>query len=136
MALHYWFDDIKDYKTTVWIPEPTEENPDAARMNPVTEALIFGTMSIGIGRITDSNVDEVAARFRIIEKLHGAMLTKDGKESFLTDEDFIAHIGLKTNVGDETRSAWARRLFVNKGTSITDQFARYFRRDREKAQAA
>lgn len=126
MALTFDFTNIKNYKTTVWIPEPTEENPDAARMNPVTEALIFGTMSIGIGRFTEKNIAEVAARFRIIERLQGPMLTKNGEDAYLTDEDFLAHIGLFTNVSEETRSAWARRMFVNKGTSITDQYLRRF----------
>jgi hypothetical protein len=136
MALTYEFGNIKDYPETVWIPAPTEENPDAVRMNPVTEALIFGTMSIGIGRFTEQNIDEVAARFRIIEKLDGPMLTDGkGKGHFLTDEEFIAHIGLYTNVSNETRAAWARRMFVNKQTSVTERHARYFRRDREKVAA-
>jgi hypothetical protein len=137
MSLTFDFTNIKNYKTTVWIPEPTEENPDAARMNPVTEALIFGTMSIGIGRFTETNIAEVAARFRIMEKLQGPMLTgKGGKDHYITDEEFIAHIGLFTNVSEETRSAWTRRMFVNKRTSITDQYRRHFERDRQKAQAA
>jgi hypothetical protein len=136
MALTFDFTNIKNYKTTVWIPKPTEENPDACRMNPVTEALIFGTMSIGIGRFTEKNIGEVVARFRIIEKLQGPMLSaKDKKDRYITDEEFVAHIGLITNVSEETRSAWARRLFVNKGTSITDQYRRYFERDQEKTAA-
>lgn len=127
MALTWDVTNIENYKTTVWIPEPTEENPDAARMNPVTEVLIFGTMSVGLGSITDKNVDEFAARFRIIEKLHGPMLSaKDEKDRYVTDEEFIAHIGLACNVSNETRAQWARRLFVNKSTSITDQYLRYF----------
>jgi hypothetical protein len=127
MALTYDFTNIRDYKTTVWIPEPTEENPDAARMNPVTEVLIFGTMSVGLGSITDKNVDEFAARFRIIEKVHGPMLSaKNREDRYVTDEEFIAHIGLVCNVSNETRSQWARRLFVNKRTSVTDQLLRSF----------
>lgn len=136
MALTYSFEKIENYKETVWIPVPTEDNSEAVTMNPVTEALIFGTMSIGIGAFTDKNIDEVVARFRVIEKVHGPMLTgKGGKPHFITDEEFIAHIGLTTNVSNETRVQWSRRLFVNKGTSVTDQMARYFRRDREKVAA-
>jgi hypothetical protein len=126
MALTYEFGRIKNYQEVVWIPQPTEENPEAVRLNPVTEALIFGTMAIGIGRFTEKNIAEVAARFRIIEKLHGAMLTKNGEDAYLTDEDFLAHIGLFTNVSEETRFVWARRMFVNKGTSITDEYLRRF----------
>ena len=90
-------------------------------------------------RITDKNVDEFAARFRILERIHGAFLykTEDGKRAdwLLSDEDFIAHIGLGCNVTDETRVKWASRLFVNKQTSETEQHARHFRHNREKAAA-
>lgn len=127
MALTWDITNIEDHKNVVWIPAPTEENPEAVRMNPVTEVLIFGTISVGLGSITDKNVDEFAARFRVIEKLHGPMLTaKNRKDRFVTDEEFIAHIGLVCNVSNETRSQWARRMLVNKRTSVTDQYLRSF----------
>jgi len=132
MALNFQFEKIANYMDVVWVGDGEER-----RMNPVTEALIFGTMSVGLGEITDSNVDEFAARFRIIEKIHGAMLYKpnpDGEGTidwFLTDEDFIAHIGLTTNVTNERRSQWASRIFNNKQTSYTEELARNFRRNRE-----
>jgi hypothetical protein len=136
MALSWELGKIKDYKTVCWIGE---KGADDRRMNPVTEALIFGTMSVGLGAITDKNVDEFAARFRVIEKIHGAMLYKyneDVREDwYLSDEDFIAHIGLTCNVANETRTAWARRIFVNTQTSETEQYARRFRANRERAAA-
>jgi hypothetical protein len=134
MALNWQVDKIENYKTVCWIGEDDER-----RMNPVTEALIWGTISVGLGEITDSNVDEFTARFRIIEKIHGPFLykTEDGKhvDWLLSDEDFIAHIGLACNVSNETRSKWASRLFVNKQTSITEEIARHFRRAHAKAAA-
>jgi hypothetical protein len=124
MALHYWFEKIDNYKNVVWVGEK-----DEVRMNPVTETLIFGAISVGLGEITRSNVDEWAARFRIIEKLQGPFLVKaGGKPWHVSDDDFIAHIGLQVNVGNETRAQWVRRIFTNKQTSITDDFARSFRR--------
>jgi hypothetical protein len=137
MALNFSFDKIANYQTTCWIGEGDER-----RMNPVTEALIFGTMSVGLGAITDKNVDEFAARFRIIEKIHGAMLYKPDPDNegqivdwYLSDEDFIAHIGLSCNVTDESRSKWAQRIFNNKQTSMTEELARNFRRNRERVEA-
>jgi len=136
LALTYEFTNIKDYKNVVWIADPTEANPDQVRMNPVTEVLIFGTMSVGLGSITDKNVDEFAARFRIIEKVHGPMLVDgEGKHRFVTDEEFTAHIGLVCNVSNETRAQWARRIFVTKQTSVTDDFARSYHRAREAGEA-
>ena len=135
MSLNWQVDGIKDYENVCWIGD--REMGDR-RMNPVTEALIFGTMSVGLGSITDKNVDEFAARFRVIEKIHGAMLYKPNPEGeghidwYLSDEDFIAHIGLACNVSNETRSKWAQRIFNNKQTSYTEELARNFRREREK----
>lgn len=127
MALTYNFEKIKDYKETVWLP--------SGEMNPVTHALIFGTMSVGLGSITDKNVEEFAARFRIVEKLHGPFLRDAGGDRFITDEEFVAHIGLVCNVSNETRAKWASRLFVNKSTSITEDYTRWFNRNQKKAAA-
>ena len=137
MALSWQVDGIKDYETVCW---EGEKGSIDRRMNPVTEALIFGTMSVGLGSITDKNVDEFAARFRIIEKIHGAQLykPKEGggiEDWFVSDEDFIAHIGLVCNVTNETRSKWAQRIFNNKQTSMTEELARNFRRNRSKVSA-
>ena len=138
MALSWQVDGIKDYETVWW---EGEKGSIDRRMNPVTEALIFGTMSVGLGSITDKNVDEFAARFRIIEKIHGAQLYKpdpsgEGRvDWFVSDEDFIAHIGLVCNVTNETRSKWAQRIFNNKQTSMTEELARNFRRNRSKVSA-
>lgn len=137
MSLNYWFDKIDNYKEVVWIPTPTDENPDEVTMNPVTNALIFGSISVGLGEITDKNIDEWVARFRIIEKLHGHMLVKgDGTPWFVTNEEFVAHIGLRTNVSNESRAQWMRRLFGKQPTSITDEFARDFRREQARREQA
>ena len=131
MSLNWNLEAIKDHKQVCWIGDD-----DDAHMNPVTEVLIWGTMAVGLGSITDKNVDEFAARFRIMEKVHGSFLVKGkGKPWLLTDEDFIAHIGLVCNVSNETRAKWAGRIFTNKQTSITEQLARAFRYDRSKVAA-
>lgn len=137
MALNYELGSIKNYKFVCYIGE---EGSDERRMNPVTETLIFGTMAVGLGGITDKNVDEFAARFRVMEKIHGAFLYKfneDVREDwFLSDEDFIAHIGLACNVTNETRAKWASRIFVNKQSSETESIARHFRHAQERAAKA
>lgn len=83
-------------------------------MNPVTETLIFSTMALGIGEITDATLDEFVARIDLFQKLHGALMsTWDGKDVSprpITREDVEAHKGLKTNVFPmETRTAWVKR---------------------------
>jgi hypothetical protein len=122
MALTWNLEGIADYKATCWIGDG-----DDVRMNPVTETLIFGTMSVDLGSITRENVTEFAARFRVIERVHGAMLRNaDGTDRYVTDDEFIAHIGLVANVSNKTRAQWARRLFIDK-QSVTDDYARAMR---------
>jgi hypothetical protein len=134
MALTWELSKIKDYKNVCWIDD---KETGERRMNPVTEVLIWGTMSIGIGQFTDKNIDEVAARFRVMERIHGAFLYKPaeggGKNDwYLSDEDFIKHIGLWCNVSDETRVRWAGRIFSNKQTSVTEEIRTQFVRDRNR----
>lgn len=135
MALSYWFTDINDYENLVWIKtgEKNEDGTDEVNMNPVTKALIFSTLSVGLGEITNKNVDEFVGRFRILEKIHGPFIVEDGKGRALEDHEIGAHIGLRTNVSNESRAIWAKRNFVAKPSSITDDFARAWRRANENA---
>lgn len=127
MSLSWNVENIKNYKEVCWLED--------GKLNPVTNALIWSTISVGLGSITDKNLDEFVARFRIIEKLHGPTIYRDGKEAQLTDEEIAAHVGLYCNVSNETRAQWARRIFVTKQTSITEDYARTFRIDQAKVTA-
>lgn len=78
--------------------------------NPVTTALVWHSLSTGIGDITEENADEVYARIALVEKLHGANLIRDGKPRYITPEEVRAHIGLTTNVFPvETRAKFLKR---------------------------
>jgi hypothetical protein len=136
MSLNFYFDQIENYENVVWIKtgKLTEEGDEETTMNPVTNALIWATLTVGIGKITDKNVDEFAARLRIMEKIDGYYLIEDGKSRGITDEEFIAHIGLYTNVGNETRAQWASRHFGAKPQSETSRLAYAFR-DRMESKA-
>jgi hypothetical protein len=120
MSLDWNLTEIHNYREVCWLEE--------GKLNPVTNVIIMATMSVGIGHITDKNVDEFAACYRIFERLNGPFLRRNGEDYSLTDEEIHAHIGLSTNVPNEARAAWARRLFVNQQTSITADYARDFRR--------
>jgi len=84
MALNYDIQDVKaDWKSDeVW---------------PITNALIWGTMSVAMGSITEDNWKEFYTRCHMIETIHGAWLwDKDGKK-YITPKDVQSHIGLHTN---------------------------------------
>lgn len=116
MSLNYDLSKIKDYDAVCW----TEAKEDAAWsptkkgdkvMNPITNALIWVTMQIGIGEITEENAVEFYSRIHFSEKLFGTNLSNGGEPYFLTFEDVRRHIGLKTNVfPKETDAKWGARL--------------------------
>lgn len=97
---------------------------DEGGIAPITKSAIFACMSVGMGEITKDNVAEFYARMIIMDKLDGQPIIEDGKSRSLTYEELIDHIGLVTNISNESRSAWARRMFVNKQTSVTETIIR------------
>ena len=107
MALTWNLDAIKDHKQVCWIDNPENVNPelDSVIMNPVTKALIFATMSVDIGRITEDNAGEFYARLRFFERLWGEFVFDgDGKPHWITPEEVTAHIGMYTNVVTTSRA--------------------------------
>ena len=104
-----------------------EENGKTV-MAPRTHALIFLTMSVGMGEITEKNWPKFWARVDAEQKLHGARLNRmneDGEwePQFLTPQDIRDHIGLRTNVNPWTVSQWRKHL--------TEHFLRRAERDCE-----
>lgn len=70
-------------------------------LNPVTESLIWATIAVGLGCITDENWKEFYYRLKMYEAHNGEPFM----EHFpVTPEMIKAHIGLRTNVSN-TRSA-------------------------------
>ncbi len=113
MSLNWDLTQIENYKEVCW--EKNED--DTTTLNPVTESLIWLTMGIGWGKITEENQAEFYCRVSLYEKLFGTMLSywKDGKKVSvaITPEDVRNHIGLSTNVGKETDAAWRKRIIQN-----------------------
>jgi hypothetical protein len=109
-------------------PRPFYDNgdDDFAIMASATHALIFLTMSIGMGAITKKNWTEFYARVRAEEKLHGARRSQklvDGKwvDCPITAQDVKDHIGLSTNVSRMTEAQWRK--------SLLERFVREAKRD-------
>lgn len=77
---------------------------------PTTKAIILNCMGIGLGSITEKNLDEVWRRTQMREDVDGPMLHHGGTECFLTREDLERHIGLTTNVANESAKVWEAKL--------------------------
>lgn len=84
---------------------------------PVTNALIWATMAVGIGVIDDGTVDEFVARVAFWEKNVGPFLTQYDEETdqygpwSIPAERIRQHKGLRTNVfPHEPRDVWLWRV--------------------------
>lgn len=74
---------------------------------PITNSLIWGTMSVGMGEITKKNWQEFYTRCHMIETIHGNwLIDSDGKPRYITPNDIQSHIGLYTNASTLTKAAF------------------------------
>jgi hypothetical protein len=136
MGLEADYTGIHNYSEVCWvIDRPYDEKHDGAldswgkgrirdvdgvphltRLNPLVEALVWNSISIGMGKITVDNASEYYARCKIMEKIHGPLVTYgDGTHLDLTPAHIEELIGLRVNVSYETRKEWAMRIFVGHG---------------------
>lgn len=75
----------------------------------ITEAMIFGTMTIGINEITAENADEVFVRLRMAEAVTGAPFwgpkEDGGRKSISWSHEMVTRrIGLRTNASTMTKA--------------------------------
>ena len=92
MALNWDLGDIENFKSVC-------RNDDES-LREETELLIFYTMNLGMGLITESNVDKFILRFRMYEVLYGMAKWRnvDGQRvNIISDTLIRKHIGLHTN---------------------------------------
>lgn len=132
MALNWDLTGITDRKEWMWyraaVDIPSGEITKGEKMmNPITHQLIWTTMIIGIGRWTKANIKEVFYRIRSYElacgplfkltknkadSLNGGQVRKDtfDEDGYLSYAEVAKHVGLSTNVGNETNVWWRRKL--------------------------
>lgn len=118
MSLDWSVERMRNYDvlTTLTVNNTTEEDGDLTRKwLPLTEALIWGTMHIGINSITEKNWQEFYNRINAWEKLLGPSLRLyDSKElRYITPLEVYMHIGLYTNASSLTRNEFNKKLFDN-----------------------
>lgn len=89
----------------------TEDNPMRGEVKgeryvrPVTDAIIWWTLAVGMGRITKDNAAEFTVRVNTLQQLGG-----DPREHYITHASVVAHIGLVTNVTNETRAQFLKKV--------------------------
>jgi hypothetical protein len=122
MSLNWNLGKIKNHGELCWLPAKEGQADGDREMNPKTNDLIWATMAVNLGEITEEN----AAEFHRRLDLWSAALGIPKYEISL--EDVRAHVGLKTNVGDKTLRAWMARV----AGIVKDELARDKRRESER----
>ena len=113
MSLDWNLSKIENHEKRCWIPEGPEQEK---RMAYDTEALIFMTISVGMGCITEENWEQFYKRTAIAETAFGTFLRKRHKETGelvdvpITPDIVRDHIGLRCNVGHETDAVFYKRI--------------------------
>lgn len=105
---------FKDHPDELWVKIKTnfDEYDD---VNAETKALIFGSMAVGLGSITNANAPEWYARWKLLEEYDGLYLYRTFGEGtdekvYLTPEVLLKHINLSTNVSNTTTAAWCKNF--------------------------
>ncbi|MEE8615533.1 MAG: hypothetical protein V3T11_10025 [Roseateles sp.] len=99
MALQWDVSKIKNHEKVTTVIKDGEEH-----WHPVTDKLVWGCMSAGMGEITEDNWKTFLARLTVVESLWGC-------KTLTTAAEVYAHIGLEVNVyDDETDDEWALKI--------------------------
>lgn len=102
MSLNWNLSAIKDFHTVCWYAVEGEKS----QLKPVTNTLIWSTLTVGMPEITQSNWKEFFMRLRFWENLFCPFLDD---HQFITQNQVVSHIGLKTNAQTETRNQFLKR---------------------------
>jgi hypothetical protein len=89
--------------------------------NLITQQIVFGCLSTGIGELKENNVAEWWARYKMWCRVRGL------GDPTISYKDVVQHIGLHTNVfPEETRTRWLKSI----AAGTLDEFKRNAEYDR------
>lgn len=126
MALTWDLTEIPDSETVCFLPDKLDPDgtihPDRVKMNPITEVLIWATISVGISKITEKNYTDFYRRLRALEQLGICFLQgkdEDGKDISRNPNlnEVYLHMGLTTNAPKITNVKFLRNL----GETVNDK---------------
>lgn len=105
----------QEFERLTTSPYPSEDGK--AKWHPVTNSLIWSSMTLSMGNISEDNVKEWAFRLRMLQLVGGdAPEFSDGDyKVWITEQDIRNHIGMHTNCTTKTREQWLKQQF-GKGT--------------------
>ena len=113
MSLNWDIRKVKNQEKMCW--QASTHEIGKYELQPVTNALVWSTMLVGIGSITKNNHKEFHQRLLEFEVIQGEGLlhSRVDNESYYrmpNIEEVEAHIGLSTNASLMDRRKWGSRI--------------------------
>ena len=112
MSLNWNIEDVVNHEEVAIRHDSYGDNDHLTReeltQSLITQAVVFRTMAVGIGRITEENATEFATRSKMYEEMNGMSLYIAGEDYSLTLEDITRRIGLTTNVSKWTDAQFGK----------------------------
>lgn len=127
MSLDWKLTKIKDYENVCW---RADKESGGRCLAPVTDALIWATMAVDLGRITAENADDFYRRLHLWEMVAGRSIFNDGEPRFITLDEVKTHIGLSTNVIDRKFPEFVEKAAY---VALEKMTGKFFRPDNDNA---
>lgn len=86
------------------------EGPKDDNERVALDCLIWATMTVGLGEITEKNAHEFFSRIALYEKAQGPFRTSGKGGVYFTPQEIKRWIGLKTNVSPMTKNQFLKRF--------------------------
>ena len=129
MSLNWDLRKVENQEEMCW--QASTHETGKYELQPVTNALVWSTMLVGIGSITKNNYKEFHQRLLEFEVIQGEGLLHsriDGESYYRMPyiEEVEAHIGLSTNASLMDRRKWGSRI-----KRMVEEKARTLKRSQE-----
>lgn len=120
MSLDWDIGKIRDYKTYCY-----RDNGDGTTtLNGKTEALIWATMPVGMGSITERNWETFYRRLHLLEKITGTFCHRfvNGKKEtrYFTPDEVKRHVGLRTNASSISQARFLKYVWERISTKVSE----------------
>ena len=80
------------------------------RVNPITAALIYASVAVGLPKLIDGNLDAWYMRLWMLQRLGPPVVMKNGVRYEITYDDLCEHVGLETSAEHLTTAQFLRTL--------------------------
>lgn len=118
MSLKWDVEDVKDNEDLF------TEGPHGRELKSIPNTLVWMTMAIDIGEVTENNFEEVWARLLIVfEQDIYSIRDDDGNQRAFTKDEVKRHIGLWTNVPYRCWDRWFHEK-IRKDTEFDESIPR------------